>query len=102
MTKSLEEVSNQGAQYLTLFAQSYDSLETYAESFEARGGMEQFENAKIKPGEGGTLTPEEEAHNAQIDEWGAITLDVVYTYNDLKAWNTPERATRTANRRLDY
>jgi len=102
MSKSLEEFTNNGLQFLTLFAQSYDQLETFAESFEARGGMNQFEAAKAVAPPGGELTPEQIAGNAQIDEWGAATLDVVYLFNDLKEWNTPDRAARTALRRLDY
>jgi hypothetical protein len=102
MNKTPEQLANNGAQFLTLFAQSYDQLETFAESFEARGGMQQFEDAKAVAPPGGELTPEQVQGNAQIDEWGAITLDVVYLFNDLKEWNTPPRAERTALRRTDY
>ena len=102
MNKTPEQLANNGAQYLTMFAQSYDYLETFAESFEARGGMQQFEDAKAVAPEGGALTPEQIEGNAQIDEWGAITLDVVYLFNDLKEWNNPTRAARTALRRSDY
>lgn len=97
-----EAFSNQGLQILTQWAQLTEQLATYAGVFEARGGANQFTNAKIVAGEGETLTARQVAANAELDEESAAALDVVTHFNQLRDWYDAGRQARVALRRTDF
>lgn len=93
-----EAFSNQGLNLLTQWQQNYEQMVAFASVFEARGGMGQFNNAKVTP----PVTPEDEATNAALDAAAFAALDVVTHFNELKEWYNAGRQARVAIRRLDY
>lgn len=97
-----ETFASEGLQILTLWAQLTDQLITYAAAFEARGGSNQFSNAKIVPPEGEELTADQVAANARLDQQAAAALDVVTHHNELMTWYDAGRRVRVSVRRTDY
>lgn len=91
-----------GLDLITQWAQNYERLVAYASVFEARGGMNQFANAKAVAPQGGVLTPAQIAGNALLDEEGAAALDVITHFNQLRDWYDAGRQARVAIRRTDY
>lgn len=102
MATTPEEFANHGLNLLTQWQQNYEQLVAFASVFEARGGMNQFNNAKAVAAQGEELTPEQVAGNARLDAESFAALDVVTHFNELKVWYDAGRQARVAIRRLDY
>lgn len=96
------EFATRGVTLLTQWAQITEQLMTYAPVYEARGGGNIFEDAKIEPEEGQQLTPEDVAYNESLDEAAAAALDVVVHHNELVEWYNATRRQRVNIRRVDY
>jgi hypothetical protein len=97
-----EAFADTGLALLTQWAQVTDQLITFAAAYEARGGANQFNNAKAVAAEGEELTPEQISSNVKLDESSAAALDVVTHHNELIAWYDAGRRVRVAIRRTDY
>lgn len=93
------QFANIGLDLITKWQQTTEDMIAFASVYEARGGANQFINAKHA---GEALTPEQIAENAELDRLAAAALDVVMHHNELVEWLTAPRKVRIAIRRTDY
>lgn len=100
--KSPEESSYQGASILTEWELVTQRLTDYAESFEAKQGMNWYEKYKIVPEKDQVLTKEEVEYNQKVDLWARQALEVVTHINELNAWYDAARRVRVSLIRTDY
>lgn len=93
-----QQFAQQGLNIVTEWEQATERLIQFAAVFEARGGMNQFENAKIDP----VVTPEDQAYNDSLDELGQQALNIVTHHNELMQWYDAGRRVRVNILRIDY
>lgn len=96
------QFANLGGDLITQWAKNMEDLISFASVYEARGGANQFNDAKHVAAQGEELTPGQVAANAELDRLAALALDVVVHHNELVEWYTAPRRVRVAQRRADY
>ena len=101
MSSTPEQFAGKGMDLLTEWQQNYERLSDFVSDFEARGGINQFNDAKAVAAPGESLTPEQIAGNAKLTRLSYTALDVVIHFIELRDWNTPRQA-RVAIHRTDF
>lgn len=102
MATTPEQFASIGLDIITQWQQDTERLMQFASVYEARGGANQFNNAKRVAPEGGTLSEEDEAYNAELDRLASKALEVVTHHNELMSWLDAGRKVRIALLRTDY
>lgn len=78
------QVFNGGRDRVTALAQIIASYEEWSATYEARIGLQYFEQFKAVAAPGQELTEAEIAYNADIDWMGQKTLEMVTLWNSLR------------------
>jgi hypothetical protein len=102
MSTTPEQFAGMGMDLLTEWQQNYERLVDFVSDFEARGGINQFNEAKAVAAQGESLTPEQIAGNAKLVRLSYTALDVVTHFVELRDWYTTRRQARIAIHRTDF